>query len=161
MVNKEGFQIPQEVLSSLEDCHTADKHDSNHAEAFHVRRVVAGNPNTPQSVLARLAEDHMPSVRARVAENPRTPEEVLIALAKDTNCDVRLAVAENPNTPEEILRVLAGDEDVDVRYGVAENPHIPGSLLEKLSGDENPYISWRAYRTMKMLDITSGLEETA
>jgi hypothetical protein len=46
-------------------------------EILQVRRVVAGNPNTPRQVLERLAEDKSASIRRAVAENPRTPVEIL------------------------------------------------------------------------------------
>jgi hypothetical protein len=121
-------------------------------DVLHVRRVVAGNPNTPQLVLSRLADDSTPHIRRRVAENPKTPSEVLSRLARDAHSDVRLAVAENPSTPPDVLSWLATDEDMDVRYGVAENPHMPEEILFKLSEDDNPYIRCRALKTLQMLD---------
>lgn len=124
----------------------------NEFDVLHVRRVVAGNPNTPQLVLSRLADDSTPHIRRRVAENPKTPSEVLNRLARDAHSDVRLAVAENPSTPPEVLSWLATDEDMDVRYGVAENPHMPEDILLKLSEDDNPYIRCRALKTLQMLD---------
>src|SRR5271170_7330901 len=90
-------------------------------DIYHVRRVVAGNPNTPRGVLLKLAEDSMPTIRQRVAENPKSSVELLVKLASDEHSDVRLAVAENANTPPDILALLADDPDLDVRFGVAEN----------------------------------------
>ena len=129
-------------------------------DIFHVRRVVAGNPNTPKQVLARLATDSMSNIRRRVAENPKTPVDVLMILAHDDDPDVRLGVAENPNTPAEVLSILAVDEDVDVRFGVAENPHMPEVILVRLSEDDNPYIRCRALKTLQMLapDVQSRLK---
>lgn len=124
---------------------------SQEFDILHVRRVVAGNPNTPRQVLTRLAEDSMPSIRQRIAENPRTPEEILVSLSKDEHSDVRLAVAENPNTPPSVLALLAEDLDCDVRYGVAENPHMPEEILLRLSEDDNPYVRCRALKTLQML----------
>lgn len=133
---------------------------SREFDIYHVRRVVAGNPNTPKQVLARLAEDRLPGIRRRVAENPRTPLEALSRLATDADSDVRLAVAENPNTPPEILATLSEDENVDVRYGVAENPHMPEEILLKLSEDDNPYIRCRALKTLQMMapDVQSRFQ---
>lgn len=128
-------------------------------DIYHVRRVVAGNPNTPKQVLARLATDTMPNIRRRVAENPKTPVDVLMMLAYDENPDVRLGVAENPNTPADVLRVLSIDDDADVRFGVAENPHMPEEILVLLCEDDNPYIRCRALKTLQMLspDVQSRL----
>ncbi len=127
------------------------KMDNAESDIVHVRRVVAGNPNTPLSVLSRLANDESETIRRSVAENPKTPKEMLQSLAKDASSEVRLAVAENPHTPSEILVVLAADLAVDVRYGVAENPHMPESILLKLSKDDNPYVRCRALKTLQML----------
>lgn len=129
-------------------------------DIYHVRRVVAGNPNTPAQVLFKLAEDGLAAIRRRVAENQKTPPEALVRLSEDSDPDVRLAVAENPNSPPELLARLAGDDDVDVRYGVAENPHMPEEILLKLSDDENPYVRCRALKTLQMLapDVQSRLK---
>jgi hypothetical protein len=119
-------------------------------ELMHVRRVIAGNPNTPNQVLMRLAEDHSTYVRRTVAHNPRSPVEVLSKLALDRDIEVRLAVAENANTSEKTLGILAHDEDADVRYGLSENPHLPEWILMELSLDDNPYVRCRALRTLSM-----------
>lgn len=119
--------------------------------ALHVRYIVAGNPNTPKEVLAKLANDTLENVRRRVAENPRTPVAILLQMANDPNVDVRLSVAENPNSPPEILEQLAADDNVDVRYGVAENPYIPAGILGRLAEDDNPYVACRAQKTLLLV----------
>ena len=121
------------------------------SEIMQVRRVVAGNPNTPKQVLTRLAEDTNEAIRRAVAENPKTPVEMLKQLAFDNHPEVRLAVAENSHTPKETLSLLANDENADVRYGVAENPHMPEHILLSLARDENPYVRCRALKTLQML----------
>jgi len=121
------------------------------SEIMQVRRVVAGNPNTPKQVLTRLGEDSNEAIRRAVAENPKTPVDMLKKLAFDGHPDVRLAVAENSHTPRETLTLLAGDENADVRYGVAENPHMPENILLSLARDENPYVRCRALKTLQML----------
>ncbi|MBI4532807.1 MAG: hypothetical protein HY711_02580 [Candidatus Melainabacteria bacterium] len=123
---------------------------------LHVRYIVAGNPNTPKEVLARLANDTLENIRRRVAENPRTPVSVLLQMASDPNIDVRLSVAENPNTPPEVLEQLAADDNVDVRYGVAENPHIPAEILVRLADDDNPYVACRAQKTLLLVCPVMG-----
>jgi len=118
-------------------------------DILHVRRVVAGNPNTPASVLARLAADHFSVIRRHVAENPRTPADVLRQLAQDHDMDVRLAVSDNLHTPPDTLALLAKDLSVDVRYDLAENRRLPEQLLIELSQDENPYVRFRALKTLQ------------
>lgn len=161
MPEKDGFEKGSASSSKPESTHTASDHSISNKDLdiYHVRRVVAGNPNTPLKVLARLAKDPQTAIRVRVAENPRTTVEVLSDLAADDHSEVRLAVAENPNSPAEILSMLAGDEDADVRYGVAENPHMPENILVKLSEDDNPYVRCRALKTVQMLepDVQSRL----
>lgn len=126
-----------------------------HFDVIHVRRVLAGNPNTPKQILEKLAGDDFPAIRCRTAENPNTPVKILQELAGDQHSDVRLAAAENPSTPQETLAILAADEDTDVRYGVAENPHMPEDILVKLCEDDNPYVRCRALKTLQMLSPTS------
>jgi hypothetical protein len=131
-------------------------------DALHIRCIVAANPNTPMDVLAHLAEDSANLVRRHVAENPRTSQAVLKRLAYDHEAEVRLAVAENSCTSPELLARL--DSDADVRYGVAENPHMPMNILADLARDDNPYIRFRALKTLKnlspelqaKLDLTRG-----
>lgn len=125
--------------------------DATDTDITHVRRVVAGNPNTPLTVLSRLAEEGVERIRRCVAENPKTPVELLQKLSYDESSEVRLAVAENPHTSPEVLTSLSEDPSVDVRYGVAENPHMPEEILLKLSRDENPYVRCRALKTVQML----------
>jgi hypothetical protein len=135
--------------------HTEEKprseKDQSQPDILQIRKVVAGNPNTPRQVLTRLATDEEAAIRRCVAVNPKTPIDVLRCLATDKSSEVRLAITENPNAPTEVLVSLATDFDVDVRYGVAENPHMPEDILFKLSTDENPYVRCRAMKTLQML----------
>src|SRR5271168_1927593 len=54
-----------------------------HFDLIHVRRVVAGNPNTPKQILEKLADVSFPAIRCRIAENTNTPINVLNKLARD------------------------------------------------------------------------------
>jgi len=118
-------------------------------ETLHLRRVVAGNPNTPTQILAKLSADQHSVIRRHVAENPRTPAAVLRKLAQDHDMDVRLAVADNVHTPPDTLALLARDVCVDVRYDLAENRHLPEPVLIELTQDENPYVRIRALKTLR------------
>lgn len=123
----------------------------NELNVLHVRRVVAGNPNTPRQVLLRLAGDRSTLIRCAVAANPKSPPELLKILSQDRSSEVRLAVAENTNTPWDVLTDVAHDSDADVRYGLAENPYMPGDILLSLVQDDNPYVVSRALKTLEML----------
>jgi hypothetical protein len=164
MPERDGETVPAGCCGDISDDNStraaATPLTSQEFDIYHVRRVVAGNPNTPKQVLARLAGDQLPGIRQRVAENPKTPVEVLVSLAADEHPDVRLAVAENSNTPPEVLATLATDCDLDVRYGVAENPHMPEEILLRLSDDENPYVRCRALKTLQMMspEVQSRLQ---
>ncbi len=149
MTDKERFGGGLSLDSEDSDLYSKTDADSN--DMLHIRRVVAGNPNTPGHVLSRLSEDPNPMIRQRIAENPNTPIDVLRKLAGDIHSDVRLAVAENPNASTDILARLAVDADSDVRYGVAESPHMPEQILLLLAQDDNPYVRCRAMKTVRML----------
>ena len=143
----ESGGIPDPVSSAL----LRDPSLEMTLKTLHVRYIVAGNPNTPKEVLAKLSTDVLETVRRRVAENARCPVTVLSQLVFDPSVDVRLAVAENTNTPPELLEQLAADDCVDVSYCVAENPHIPVEILRCLAEDSNPYVSCRAQKTVIMV----------
>jgi hypothetical protein len=102
-------------------------------------------------VLAWLSRTKDTCVLERLAENPRTPAGVLIKLSSHPEAAVKSAVGCNPKCLVWLICKLAQDEDVDVRYSIAENPHVPTEVLSILSTDENPYISARAFRTLKRL----------
>jgi len=104
-------------------------------EDEHVRNRVAGNPNTPASVLEKLAGDE--TVRWIVAENSSTPASVLEKLSEDEDEDVRREIAGNSSTPASVLEKLSEDEEDSVRCQIAGNSSTPVSLLEKLSEDED------------------------
>src|SRR5207237_932443 len=105
-----------------------------------IRRIIAGNPNTPPSVLSYLSKDSDPDVHTPIAENPNSPLGTLERLARCKSAKVRAAVAENVNVSPDILTVLEADRDDDVRYSLAENPHLPEELLVALTEDSNPYV---------------------
>lgn len=165
MPDRDGNAVPSGAHSSAPNSNStpqasSESLNSKEFDIYHVRRVVAGNPNTPKQVLERLSSDPLSAIRQRVAENPKTPTEILLKLARDEHTDVRLAVAENGNTPPEVLAMLADDEDLDVRYGVAENPHMPEEILMRLAEDENPYVRCRALKTLQVMapDVKSRLQ---
>ncbi|MEM2542068.1 MAG: HEAT repeat domain-containing protein, partial [Candidatus Korarchaeum sp.] len=72
------------------------------------------NPRTPKEVLMKLMREHW-MVRRAVASNPNVPEELIEKLANDEDWEVRWAIAKNPKTPMRLLTKLANDENEYVR----------------------------------------------
>ncbi len=123
-------------------------------EETHVRLVLAGNPHTSPTILAKLATDTNARVRARVGENPETPEHLLTKLADDEDSDVRLGVSENPNIPAALLEKLAKDANEDVRLSIAGNHKVPNTILSALAEDQNTFVAAGATKTLA--ELASG-----
>ncbi|HEY9868182.1 MAG TPA: hypothetical protein V6D08_03160 [Candidatus Obscuribacterales bacterium] len=121
------------------------------AEAVHIRWLLALNPNTPPAILDELHGEGVAKVLERIAENPRTSAETLKELAYQAVVDIRIAVAGNINTPVASIMMLSADDSVDVRLSLAENHNIPFAALEVLANDDNPYVKFRAEKTLKRL----------
>lgn len=113
--------------------------------------ILAGSPDTPVSVLAKLACSPNPKIRARVAENSATPGIILLQLYSDSDSNVRLSLSNNVNLPFTLLSALSRDRDPDVRYGLAENARMPTAILRKFLADSNPYVVNRAEITLSRL----------
>ena len=89
----------------------------------------------PGEVLARLADDRNPRVRAQVGLNPFTPADTRTRLLADPVPDVqRVARASDPTTPGTELAALPLF-DARVREGLSSNTSAPDALLVALSDD--------------------------
>lgn len=106
----------------------------------------------PVSFGQGFALDASPLMLESIAINPNTPSSVLRKLAFHTEPDIRAAVAENCSTPTDALIQLVRDENPDVRYQLAENHHLPMNLLQELAQDDNPYVACRAQRTVRRIE---------
>ncbi|HEY9714743.1 MAG TPA: HEAT repeat domain-containing protein [Chroococcales cyanobacterium] len=111
----------------------------------------AGHPNTHETDLRKHARHDHHLIRLRVAEHRNSPLDLLRELAQDDHPEIRIAVAEHPDATDAILRRLCSDKDVDVRYALAENAALATDLLSELADDENPYVAYRARRTLQSL----------
>jgi hypothetical protein len=114
--------------------------------------LAASQHSTPIDQLSWLVFHEDMRVRRRLADNPKLPVAFLADLANDEHPEVRIAVAENPRTPISIVELLAEDNHADVRHAIAENHNMPIHVLHLLANDENPYVSARAYVTIKRLE---------
>jgi HEAT repeat protein len=104
----------------------------------YVRGGVAQNPNTPEDVLRKLAEDDDENVREKVARNPNTPKDLLRQLANDHNVNVRFQTFINPKMP---LKFIESEYEIKTRQNVAEGDITP--VLEKLAKDKEPSVRLR------------------
>lgn len=66
--------------------------DADHDDS--VRLKVALHPNTPKSVLWRLATDKHERVRKNLVDNPQIPLDILESLLDDNSCDVSFTAAQ-------------------------------------------------------------------
>ncbi|WP_374438730.1 hypothetical protein [Inhella sp.] len=80
-----------------------------------MRRWVPINKTVPLEILAMLARDGDPSVRAAVADRRRLNAELFDALSLDEDEFVRSRVAANKKAPFEIVLRLAEDPAAHVR----------------------------------------------
>ena len=114
-----------------------------------LQRLTAADPKTPGDQLVSLAHIVTDvSILTYIAGNKNCPKEVLAHLANHESAEVRIAVGENFSTPEYVLAELAVDEDVDVRFNLADNCNLPKKILEILIKDENPWVAWRARKSI-------------
>jgi len=125
---------------------------------FNFKYALAGNPDTAEKLLRRLAAVNDVQVRCRLAENHNTPQDVLKRLSCDSHPDVRAALAFNKAVSQEILEKLCSDEDVNVRMALAEGTELPESVLRILSEDVNPYVSNCAERTLQLIEMEARLK---
>jgi hypothetical protein len=114
------------------------------------RYLRAGNPKLSKSSMYKFALDGCHRIRCRVAECAEIPNQLLYRLAADSHPDVRISAGENRRAPQRLMERLSSDQDVDVRHALAENAHTPRFILHKLAQDENPFVSYRATKTINI-----------
>lgn len=111
---------------------------------------LAGNENTPQSVLGVLANDDNYDVRKEVGGNRSTPAAVLALMASSSpegqwGEDIRVTVAGNPFTPLESLLVLAENDE---EYGMRYEDQREKTVLYEVFRNQSPEL--HAYRMKNM-----------
>ncbi|MFG2340949.1 hypothetical protein [Streptomyces yangpuensis] len=126
-----------------------------------VRSFLAMNELLPAEILAVLATDTEPSVRANVVTYGRhVPESVRRALLMDSDPEVRRRAASVYSPPADLLpglladpetravaarhadpsAELVGDPDPGVRRAVAAHPHLSAELRDVLASDADPFV---------------------
>ena len=79
------------------------------------RFSVAARARLPAWLLARLANDREPELRAQLAGLSQTPAELLAALSRDADSKVRIAALTNAHTPLEAVLGCTADASPRVR----------------------------------------------
>lgn len=92
------------------------------------------DPSLSDADLAILARSDEAKVRAGAAAHPNTPLTLILKLAVDEANSVRAGVARNPrkDIPEEVLRELANDNAADVVFALIANPSVPDSVIARV-----------------------------
>ncbi|CAN5149422.1 hypothetical protein BH11CYA1_BH11CYA1_28510 [soil metagenome] len=85
-------------------------------------------------------------------ENTNIDESLLASLEHHARIELTEYCSE-----AEMLWALAKDPHCDVRMALAENHNIDSDILALLADDENPYVAWRARKTIKRLSVGSTL----
>lgn len=92
---------------------------------------LAWNPNTPESVLARMLDNPDSKVREAAAANPRLPDDAkasyLKRAADSPSFSEREKVAGSADTPPDKLSKMLEDENFRVRQAAVANPNTPKS----------------------------------
>jgi hypothetical protein len=99
-----------------------------------VRTALAGNPSSPAEVLSQLASDSSASVQGKLVRNPSAPFQIRSGFEAHKQ---RISDAQNPQTPPSVLLKMALDSDEEVRSFVARNPSTPSEVLAQLALDSH------------------------
>jgi len=101
------------------------------SRASDVRRAVALNACTPETVLAQLSQDDDKSVQSGVRERQ------LPNAWKARDDDERIESLKEEAVPEDVLSILAQSGDWRIRQAVALSPATSASILERLFRDDD------------------------
>lgn len=106
--------------------------------------TLAGNRHMPPDVVARLARDPNPEVRAHVAHRSDLDPALLDELGRDPDPEVRAQIANHADLDPALLGDLARDPDPKVRERVAVYPGLDPTLLDELGRDSDEDVRARA-----------------
>lgn len=106
--------------------------------------VLACNRHMPADVVARLARDASPEVRADVAHRSDLDPALLAELGRDPDPQVRAQIANHVDLDPVLLGDLARDPNPRVRERVAGNPGLDPALLDELARDPDEDVRARA-----------------
>lgn len=97
--------------------------------------AAASNPNMSPNTLEQLLLKKVPGLPAILATNPRTPATALARIASDyTSTDIAARIARNPNTDTHTLHELSHRRDSAVRDALLQHPNLAHETLQALLG---------------------------
>ena len=98
-----------------------------------IQRRLAGNPATPEPVIARLLDSGPePGLGSLLAAHPRTPAAALPRLIADGNRATQCAAAGHAQAPEELLLGLAETADPAVLRALVARPDLGPALVARI-----------------------------
>lgn len=106
-----------------------------------VRRLIAENVNTSQSILEILADDSEPKVVQAVIKNKNTPYSLLLKLAGRNDDKLSKTIVQLPTTPPNLLSLLFKVSSESIGRLVLEHQNCPEEVLISASNSTN-----RGYR---------------
>lgn len=134
------LQDPNERVALVARLRALSATDGSLGRALATRRrnvklAVAAHALLPGPLLASLARDRSPQVRARAGLHPGLPDAERRLLQEDADLTVRrVARAADPGAPPQVLLSLPR-HDARIRQGLSRNGATPASVLEQLSDD--------------------------
>ncbi len=92
------------------------------------------DPSLSDTDLVQLAKSDEAKVRAGAAAHPNTPLTLILKLAVDPANSVRAGVARNPRRgiPDEVFFDLANDKAPEVVFALIANETVPDSVISKV-----------------------------
>ena len=119
-------------------------------DEWHIRNLVAQNPNTPIEILEQLAEDWMPYVRCSAAQNVNSTEEVALKVLfykhkpKDlVNRKIKPPVAIDIAGEEYLIESTIYVEDENALAAAASHPKLSLNIIEQLIDNIEQFLQWK------------------
>lgn len=116
------------------------------------RVAAASHPSAAPALLARLASDADPHVRAAVAVHAALPAGAATSLSADPEADVRRLLSAGPHGAAHLL-ALVKDSSPEVRRATASHPSLDDGMRRLLLADPEKGVKGRALR---YLPVTSA-----
>jgi hypothetical protein len=126
-----------ETLTADVLAYLAKERDTN------IKKLVAGQPNTPTEVLTKLGSDKDVDVMKSVFSNENCPKDVFQKILDEllnSNENDKRWLASDPRTPIEALEKLVSEGDKWIRLAAAGNRNLPPSILLKLAKDSDDQV---------------------
>ena len=102
-----------------------------------VRKHIAMNSATPESVLEMLAQDPEEDVREQAALNKNLSFDMAAKLVNDPAAAVRESVASRSDITADAAEKLSNDKEDIVKAALCGNPDLPAEMFERLAGRDD------------------------